>query len=345
MRIGMLAPPWVPVPPAGYGGTETIVDALTRGLAAAGHDPVLFATGDSTCDVTRLWLFDEPPSIMGQAMPELQHVQAAYDALADCDVIHDHTLVGPIWAAAREVRVPVISTVHGDLGPGPRALYGQMARWASLTAISQSQRASAPEVPFAAVVLHGIDASRFPVGNGDGGYALFVGRFSPDKGAHEAIEIARKAGIPLRIAAKMREPAERAYFAESIEPELGPDVEYLGELTPDERNEELARATVLLNPIQWMEPFGLVMVEAMACGTPVIAYPNGAAPEIVKHGTTGFLCDDADSAAEALRHIGEIDRSACRKTIESEFSAARMAHDYIAVYRRVVERARESHAR
>jgi glycosyltransferase involved in cell wall biosynthesis len=143
----------------------------------------------------------------------------------------------------------------------------------------------------------------------------------------------------------MREHPERSYFAEHVEPQLGPDVEYLGELTPDERNQALARAAVLLNPIQWAEPFGLVMVEAMACGTPVVAFPNGAAPEIVRPGTTGFLCPDVPSAAEALRHIGDIDRAACRKTVEADFCAARMVQDYVAVYRRVVDRASESHIR
>jgi len=336
MRIGLIAPPWVPVPPPRYGGTEAIVDALARGFAGLGHDVTLFTTGDSACPVRRRWVHPRPPEPMSTTIAELRHVQAAYAELAGCDIIHDHTVAGPFWAANRRVRPPVVTTVHGEFTPDLRSLYREATSWAWVTAISRSQRATAPDVAVAAVIHHGLDASAFPFGSGDGGYAVFLGRLAPEKGAHLAIEIARRAGVKLRIAAKMREPAEHDYFEHRIKPELGPDVECLGEIGADERNELLSGAVALVNPITWPEPFGLVMIEALACGTPVIAYPHGAAPEFVRHGVTGFLSTDIRQAAAALTRVGELSRTACRAAVAAEFSADRMVGDYLAVFRRAI---------
>ena len=329
----MIAPPWVPVPPTGYGGTEGVIDTLARGLRGLGHDVVLFTIGESTCPVDRRWVYPHPAVPMGHSTFESRHVQAAYDALAGCDVIHDHTTVGPVWAAALRRDVPVVTTVHCALDAVTRPTYTHIGRWVTINAISHSQRASAPEVPIAAVIHHGIDAERYTVGPGTGGYVFFIGRFSPEKGAHDAIEIARRADVPLRIAAKMRERDEVAYFHEHVEPHLGPDVEFLGEIGPEDRGRELAGAVALLNPITWTEPFGLVMIEAMAAGTPVISYRSGAAPEIVTHGTTGYLCAGVDEAVAALRRVSALDRAACRAEVEGRFSAQRMTRDYIALYR------------
>lgn len=334
----MIAPPWVPVPPTGYGGTEGVIDTLARGLRELGHEVTLFTIGESTCPVDRRWVYAHPAVPMGHSTFESRHVQAAYDALAGCDVIHDHTTVGPVWAAALGRDVPVVTTVHCSLDGATRPVYAHIGRWVTINAISHSQRASAPEVPVAAVIHHGIDPERYAVGPGSGGYAFFIGRFSPEKGAHDAIEIARRARVPLRIAAKMREPDEVAYFHEHIEPHLGPDVEFLGEIGPEERGRQLAGAVALLNPITWAEPFGLVMIEAMAAGTPVISYRSGAAPEIVTHGTTGFLCDDVDDAVDALREVTALDRAACRAEVEDRFSAGRMTRDYVSLYRGVAGR-------
>lgn len=339
MRIGLVAPPWVPVPPVSYGGTEEVVDVLARGLLADGHEVRLFTTGDSTCPVDRSWTFDTPAGPMGLAVLELAHVRAAYEALDDCDVIHDHTTTGPVWAAAVGHPAPVVVTHHGDLVPQVAALYERIGAWSTLVAISHSQRASAPAVPFRAVVHHGVEAERFAVGAGDGGYALFLGRLAPEKGAGEAIEIARRAGVPLRIAAKVREQAERDHLEEVVEPHLGDGVEFLGEVGPQERARQLGGAVALLDPMTWEEPFGLVMVEAMACGTPVIAYPNGAAPEIVLDGVTGRLCDDVEAAARALTTAGDLDRAACRRRVEESFSASRMVSEYVEVYADAVARA------
>ena len=336
LRIGLVAPPFVPVPPTTYGGTEGFIDTLARGLLAEGHDVRLFTIGDSTCPVERRWVFGSAPEPMGLALHEAVHVRAAYDDLVDYDVIHDNTTIGPIWATATDHPRPVVVTCHGVLDPVSTPLYADLARWAAFVAISHDQRATAPAVPFAAVIHHGLEPDRFPVGDGSGGYVVFLGRLASEKGAEAALEIARSAGVPLRLAAKMREPAEREYFERFVRPRIGPDVEFLGEISPDERNRLLGGAVALLNPITWAEPFGLVMIEAMACGTPVISFPQGAAPEIVEDGITGFLCDDADEAVDALERVGGLDRAACRAHIETEFSASVMVSRYERLYHEVI---------
>lgn len=336
LRVGLIAPPWVPVPPAGYGGTEGVVDSLARGLARRGHDVVLFTTGDASCPVPRRWVFDRAPAQMNASMSECRHVQAAYETLTSCDLIHDHTTLGPIWARASGVRTPLVVTMHNPFTVESRPVMGFVARHAHVVAISHDHRATAPDVDVAAVIHHGLDAEQFSVGAGSGGYALFLGRFAPEKGVLDAIRIARLAGVPLVLAAKMRSPEERAYFTEVVQPELDDGARYVGEVGPLERDTLLRDATALVNPIAWSEPFGLVMIEAMACGTPVVAYPNGAAPEIVRDGVTGFLVADPEAGAHALSQVGTLDRGACRAAVCGYFSADRMVDQYEDLYRRVV---------
>jgi glycosyltransferase involved in cell wall biosynthesis len=338
MRVGLIAPPWVPVPPPRYGGTEEVIDDLARGLVSLGHDVTLFTTGNSTCDVDRRWVFAEPPAEMNLSVPECRHVQAAYDELVGCDVIHDHTTLGPIWAQAQRITTPIVTTVHNAFTPENRPVLRHIARFASIVAISHSHRATAPDVPVAAVIRHGIDASRWRMGDGSGGYALFLGRFSPEKGAALAVRIARRAGVPLVIAAKMRSPAEREYFETQIEPALGPDAQYVGEIDRQQREELLRGAVALLNPICWAEPFGMVMIQALACGTPVVSFPHGAAPEIVVDGVTGFLPRNEAEAIEALRAATQLNRMRCRAAVEGYFSARRMVADHVALYSRMAER-------
>ncbi|MDQ1711461.1 MAG: hypothetical protein QOE45_911 [Frankiaceae bacterium] len=336
LRIGIIASPWVPVPPRGYGGTEAVLDTLARGLKRAGHDVVLYTTGDATCPVERRSYWPSAVTPMGAILPEAAHVLAAYDALRDRDVIHDHTLIGPLLTA-RHGGVPVVTTNHAPFTPEIRRVFAATAERVALVAISHAQRATAPEIPVTAVIHHGIDPSALPVGDGAGGYVLFLGRMSPDKGVHRAIAAARLAGVPLKIAAKMREDGERAYFEQVVQPLLGADVEFLGEVGPAERDVLLGSALALLNPIAWPEPFGMVMVEAMAAGTPVLAFPAGAAPEIVRDGVTGFLCNDVPAMAEAIRQAPSLDRARCRAAVETDFSADRMVAAHADLYASLVE--------
>lgn len=339
LRIGLVAPPWVPVPPPQYGGTEGVVDTLARGLVAQSHHVILFTVGDSTCPVPRAWVYRHPYAPMGATTAELYQVASAYDVLAGCDVVHDHTDAGPLWAGGRPGMPPVVTTIHNEFTRERRGFLAAVAKeGVAVVAISQDHASRASPVPVAGVVHHGLDLERFPFGTGEGGYALFVGRFSREKGAHRAIAIARRAGVPLLIASKMREPAEKEYFQRWIRPMLGLEVSYLGEVSARVRNRYLRDAVALVNPIQWPEPFGLVMIEALACGTPVIAFPSGAAPEIVRHGETGFLVRDVAAGARALQRVGEIDRATCRRDAERRFGAQRMVTDYVNLYRRVIAR-------
>jgi glycosyltransferase involved in cell wall biosynthesis len=332
MRIGLVAPPWVPVPPTRYGGTEGVIDTLARGLAERGHDVVLATTGDAECPVERRWVFATPPEPMGSTLPELHHVRAAYEALADCDVIHDHTLTGPLWASTLPARPPVLATHHGDFSEAAREFFAHVSPHVAVNGISHDQVSQAVGVPVAGVVHHGLDLERFTVGEGKGDYVLFVGRCSPDKGVAEAIEIARAADLSIVVVAKKREGPEMRYFEERVAPLLGPGVEYLGEVHPVERDRLMRDAVALVNPVKWHEPFGLVMVESLACGTPVVAFPRGAAPEIVDHGVTGFLCESQESAVAALDKVRDLDRWDCRSAVEKRFTADRMVTDYLQLY-------------
>lgn len=335
LRIGLLAPPWLPVPPIGYGGTEAVVDRLARGFQEAGHHVVLFAAPGSTCpvDTRSVAAFESRP--LGAAVTEVRHVLAAYEAFADCDIVHDHTLAG-LLESTRCPTVPTVTTCHGPLAGDLRDIYSRVARRLSIVAISHSQARQAPEIPVAAVIHHGLDVEEFPLGTGSGGYLLFLGRMSPEKGAHRAIEIADKAGIPLVLAAKMREPAEQQYFDELVRPLLGHGAEYVGEVAGAEKLRLLGDAVALLNPIRWAEPFGLVMVEALACGTPVLTHPVGAAPEIVDHARTGFICESDDALATAASLVGGLDRSHCRDAVWRRFSTDQMIDGHLALFDRLL---------
>lgn len=341
LRIGMVAPPWVPVPPPQYGGTETVVDALALGLAAAGHEVVLFATGDSTCPVPTLYSYPRALGTTASAEAELYHVEQAYAAFdGKVDVIHDHTLVGPLHRASHPGPTPIVTTVHGPFTAEMTRHYELIGQHAAIVAISSAQAASAPTVKVAAVIHHGVDLTHLPLGDGGGGYVAFLGRMNPDKGPHRAIAAARRAGVPVRLAAKMWEPAERRFFAEEVEPLLGGDATYVGELGQDRKADFLGRAVALLNPIRWPEPFGLVMVEALACGTPVLAFAEGAAPEIVRPGVNGFICADEGEMAEAIVRSRDLDRGTCRAEAVARFGVGRMVADYVDLYHRLIREAR-----
>ncbi|MGD0254436.1 MAG: glycosyltransferase family 4 protein [Acidimicrobiales bacterium] len=336
MRIALIAPPWTPIPPPLYGGIELVVDQMARGLEAAGHEVTLFATGDSTCPVPIKWTLPQAEgSRIGMAVPELRHVIHAYEAVADHDVVHDHTVVGPFYSE-RYPGLRVLTTVHGPFNEDLTDLYSAVAHRVPIVCISHAQRRAAPDLPVARVIHHGLDASAFAFGDGsgdeEGEYFLFLGRMSPDKGVHSAIEVAHKAGVRVLLAAKMRESWERTYFDERVAPLLGPNAVYLGEVPHQRKLELLAGARALLFPIRWNEPFGMVMLESMACGTPVLAFPNGAVPEVVQDGHTGFLCEDEAAMVEAVGRVGKLRREDCRASVEGYFSTQRMVAEHIELY-------------
>jgi glycosyltransferase involved in cell wall biosynthesis len=326
------------VPPPTYGGTEIVLSGLATGLQAAGHEVLLYATGDSACEVPTEWIF---PTAIGtvstDSASEIRQVVHAYDAIADwhADIVHDHTLVGPLYAP--KLRNPLVTTNHGRFDCELGDLYRVISDTVPIVAISNSQAARATSTSIAAVILHGVDVDSYPVGAGDGGYALFVGRMDPCKGVDVAARIARRAGLPLRIAAKMREPAEHEYFRDAVDPLLGDGIEYVGEVNHREKLDLLSHASCLLNPIAWPEPFGLVMIEALACGTPVLATPCGSVPEIVIDGQTGFVRSAEDDLTAVLQEVGSLDRSRCRRDAEARFSTERMVSDHVALYERVIE--------
>lgn len=332
MRIGLIAPPWIPVPPPAYGGIEAVVDVLARGLAAAGHEAVLAAAADSSCPVDLVpGAATSDASSVGACVDELRHVILAYEALSDVDVIHDNTLAGGLYGR-RPLRTPVVVTAHGPFNGAFRSIYRDCAREASVIAISHHQARTAPEGIVARTIHHGIDTTRIEPGKGQGGFACFLGRMDPTKGVKEAIQVARLAGMPLRIAAKMRNVAEHEYFNAVIRPLLGAGIEYVGELHADEKYQLLGEAVALLNPIQWDEPFGMVMIESLSAGTPVIATSRGSAPEIVEEGITGHLRTTITGLAAALMSAPALDRTVCRSSVETLFSAERMVQEHLMLY-------------
>lgn len=336
MRVAIVAPPWLPVPPPAYGGTEAVLDNLAQGLQAEGHEVLLVTTGDSTSPVPKCHFYEHSIGVgLGNATSELNHVLYAYEQFDEVDIVHDHTLVGPLYSEWFP-HLRVVTTNHGpfegDLNPFYRAICDRVP----IIAISRHQASTAPGVRVARVIHHGIDVNQFPVGQGKGGYALFLGRCHPDKGVHVAAAVARQAGLPLLIAAKCSEPMEVEYFESRVRPLLGGDIRFIGEADRQTKLDLLADATCLLNPIDWAEPFGMVMLEALACGTPVVATARGAVPEIVEDGRVGFVCSDPATLVEALAKVGTIDRSVCRSYVAERFSLTRMVNEHVALYEEIL---------
>ena len=341
LRVAVLAPVWFAVPPTGYGGIEWIVSLLADGLVDAGHDVTLFASGDSQTKAKLSWLFDVAPShLIGQAETEIRHALACYERAVDFDVINDHS--GPPAAAlGGAVATPVVHTVHGPLNGVPGELYESVARVAprlGLISISLNQRKPKPDLPWIANCPNALDFSLYPCKPHRGDYLLFLGRMSPDKGAHRAIAVAMETGLPLKLAGKRNEPSEHDYFAEYVEPHLVDGIEYLGEVTHGQKVELLQNARVTLFPIEWEEPFGLVMIESMACGTPVIATRRGAVPEVIEHGRSGIVVDDYRAMPQALDDADAIDPWECRRFVEERFAPERMVAEYVEAYGDAISR-------
>lgn len=340
LRIAMVAPPWFSIPPEGYGGIESIVSWLTERLVGRGHDVTLIAASPSRTSARFRATFEEPPSDrLGEALTEVIHAARARTILEDVepDVIHDHSTAGPLLAG---IGAPSVLTAHGPVRGDFGVYYQSMAHRARVVAISEAQRNLAPEIPWFGMVHNAIPVADYAFRRDKDDFVLFLGRMSPDKAAHLAIDVSRAAGRRLVLAAKCSEPEEIGYFETEVEPRLGPDTEWLGEVDPETKHDLLSRAQALVFPIQWDEPFGLVMTEALACGTPVVACRRGSVPEILEDGVTGFVCDDPTDLAEALGRVADLDPEACRDRASSLFDLKVMVSGYERVYRRAIARAR-----
>jgi glycosyltransferase involved in cell wall biosynthesis len=333
LRIGIVAPPYVPVPPSGYGGTERVIAGLVEELVTRGHDVTLFAAPGSRARA-RLVVPLAQPAVLGDAdatIDELLHAAVAYQEAGRLDLVHDHTTLGPVLASLRP-SPPVVHTLHGRWTPGKSRLFGALDERVRLVAISDAQRATNPSVPYCATVHNGIQLRDYPFRSKKDDYLIFLGRACADKGPATAIDVARAARLPLVMLVKRTEPSERRYWDEVIAPKLGDDIVVIDEPPSHVKLDLLARARATLFPIAWPEPFGLVLIESMACGTPVIAHPAGAVGEIVEPGVTGFVCQTADAMVEAVADAGCLDAARCRRSVEARFSAAAMAEAYERVY-------------
>ena len=336
MRIGMLAPISWRVPPRHYGPWERMTSLLTEGLVERGVDVTLFATADS---LTRARLaavcprpYSEDPSLDTKVW-ECLHIAAAFERATEFDIIHNQFDFLPLSYSGL-VETPVLTTIHGFSSPRILPVYERYNDRAYYVAISDADRS--PRLDYLATIHHGIPIEEFTLRREPGDYLLFFGRIHPDKGVAAAIEVGRRTGHRLLVAGIVH---DQDYFDREVAPHLdGERVVYLGVAGPDRRDELLGGALALLHLIDFDEPFGLSMIEAMACGTPVIAYRRGSVPEVVAHGRSGFIVDDLEGAVDAVRRAGEIDRGAVRRDAEARFSSERMVDDYLRAYEEVLRR-------
>ena len=331
LQIALVSTTAVATPPTAYGGTELIVGELARGLVELGHHPTVFATGDSRCAGVLRWAI-ERPVWPPDTLTELRHAGFAWAEIAagSFDVVHvNHPFALPF---ARLVGRPTVMTVHHhreDAFAEHYASYPEVA----FNAISKTQRELSPHIPFRAVIHHGLSVDAYPEGAGAGGYCAFLGRFAPEKAPHLAIDAAKNAGVPIRLGGEAHPPA-RAYFEREVLPRLGPGVDCLGEVGAARKISLLRDAACLLFPIQWEEPFGLVMIEAMLVGTPVIGFSRGSVPEVIDEGVTGHVVRSVDDMVDRIRTIATFDRQRCRARARERWSSLRMAREYVALYRR-----------
>lgn len=343
MKIAQVAPLTEAVPPKTYGGTERIVAYLTDELVALGHDVTLFTSGDSVsrAKIVPVWpralRFDE--GVRDYLAPHMMLVETVAQCAEAFDIINLHIdYIG--YSALKRTGVPFLATLHGRLDlPELRPLYMRFSD-VSVVSISDSQREPLPEANYVTTIYHGIPETLLRPGSGSDGYLAFLGRISPEKAPDAAIRIAARAGMRLKIAAKI-DKVDREYFNERIKPLMSlPHVEYIGEIDEQAKSEFLGNAAGLIFPIDWCEPFGLSMIEAMACGTPVIAMRRGSVPEVIDEGVTGFIVDDEAGAVAAAAKLDTLDRGRIRRVFEKRFTSRRMAEDYLALYREIIARDR-----
>lgn len=347
LHIALIAPPYFEIPPCSYGGTEAVVADLADALVAAGHTVTLLAAGrpGTAADFIPLWA--EPiPERLGQILPEVAHTLKARRAIAELvdlpegggvDLIHDHTLAGPMNAAAyRDLGLPTVSTAHNFIDPNLHDFYRELGDDVGLIAISDRQRRLSRDLNWVGCVHNAIRPADWPFRDNKDDYALFLARFNPGKGPHLALQAAHAAGVPLVLAGRCQEPVEIAAFRDSVLPALSRNDYVFGQADARSKRELLAGARCLLLPLQWEEPFGMVMIEAMACGTPVVTLDRGAAREIVVDGVTGFVCADPADLPAAIARARDLDPRACRRHVELNFNSAGMALGYEQIYRRVL---------
>ncbi|HZP90030.1 MAG TPA: glycosyltransferase family 4 protein [Actinomycetota bacterium] len=341
MRIGIVCPPWLAVPPKGYGGIEWVVALEADGLAEVGHDVTLFATGDSVTKARLEFVFEQAPGskLINDIVLDATHTMFAMREVRErFDVLHVHSPFSAL-AAAVETGVPTIHTLHGSFTPEMKRLYDLVADRAWFVPISEAQKRNHPGLRYADVVYNGIDMTFYSFNTEKEDFVLFLGRAAPEKGWKRAIDAAKLAGERLVSAVKIAHWTEEQEWETNIKPNLPEDAVVHGEISQEEKVDLLRRAKAVLFPIDWDEPFGLVMTEAMACGTPVIATPRGSVPEVIVDGVTGFIVPVeryAEEAAERLRRLGEIDPAACREHVRRKFSKEAMVEGYARVFERAI---------
>lgn len=348
MRIVLVAPPYFDVPPKGYGGTEAVVADLADALVKRGHRVTLLGAGEPGTAAEFIPLWERTiPERLGQPYPEIMHAlrtRRAIERLAQTeriDIIHEHTFAGPLNAAVyRSLGLPTVVTMHGPIDDDLYPYYRELGTDVGLIAISDRQRELAPDLNWVGRVHNSLRIDDWPFQADKGDYALFLGRYAPYKGAHLALDAAHAAGIPLVLAGKCDEPAEQAYFDEYVKPRLTDSDHVFGQADATEKRKLLAGARCVLFPVQWEEPFGMVMIEAMACGTPVVALRGGAVAEVVADGVTGFVCDHPEQLPDAIARVDTIDPAACRRHVAAHFGIAQFGSGYERIYREVLERAR-----
>jgi glycosyltransferase involved in cell wall biosynthesis len=348
MRIAQISPLFEAVPPKLYGGTERVVYSLTEELVAMGHDVTLFASGDSVTSATLAPMREQAlrldPSVKDWMAIYYRMIELIYRRKDEFDVIHFHIDYFPLSLFGRQ-KVPFLTTLHGRLDIQEFVDVYSTFPDAPFVSISDSQRRPIPNLNWVRTVLHGMPAELLTPKPVKQEYVAFLGRISPEKGVDRAIRIAGKAGLKLRIAAKV-DNADKEYYDTQIKPLIqgNPDVEFIGEINDTQKPGFLSGAHALIFPINWPEPFGLVMIEAMACGTPVIAFNHGSVPEVIDDGLTGFIVDDIDQAVKAVNRVHALDRNQVRATFDRRFTARRMAEDYVDLYRELALPARRLRA-
>ncbi len=347
MKIAQVAPLFESVPPQLYGGTERVVSYLTEALVAAGNEVTLIASGDSQTSARLIPICPRALRLSNPSRDPLAYNTLQLEKVAamagEFDIIHSHVdFFGyPVY---RRLGVPFVSTLHGRLDMADLLPLYREFRDVPVVSISDSQRDPLAFANWMGTIYHGLPESLYPFSPGKGGYLAFLGRASPEKGLDRAIKIAMESGIPLKIAAKI-DKVDAEFFRKAIRPFLKhPLVEFLGEIGEKEKPEFLGNAKALLFPINWPEPFGLVLIEAMACGTPVIAYPQGSVPEIIEHGANGLLVDDIAGAVKAVLQVDEVPRWRCRQLFEERFSVAAMTGRYAGIYARAIELRQQAHS-